>query len=43
MMNDQAQTKLIYNKEKITYSSLSDVFELNFKKNIKTSPSSTIS
>ena len=32
MMNDQAQTKLIYNKEKVTYSSLSDVFELNFKK-----------
>jgi uncharacterized protein YqiB (DUF1249 family) len=31
-MNDQAQTKLIYNKEKVTYSSLSDVFELNFKK-----------
>ena len=32
MMNDQAQTKLIYSKEKVTYSSLSDVFELNFKK-----------
>ena len=32
MMKDQAQTKLIYNKEKVTYSSLSDVFELNFKK-----------
>ena len=32
MMNDQAQTKLIYNKEKVNYSSLSDVFELNFKK-----------
>ena len=32
MMNDQTQTKLIYNKEKVTYSSLSDVFELNFKK-----------
>jgi uncharacterized protein YqiB (DUF1249 family) len=32
MMNDQAQTKLIYNKGKVTYSSLSDVFELNFKK-----------
>ena len=32
MMNDQAQTKLIYNKEKVAYSSLSDVFELNFKK-----------
>ena len=32
MMNDQAQTKLIYIKEKVTYSSLSDVFELNFKK-----------
>jgi uncharacterized protein YqiB (DUF1249 family) len=31
-MNDQAQTKLIYNKEKVTYSNLSDVFELNFKK-----------
>lgn len=31
-MNDQAQTKLIYNKEKVTYSSLLDVFELNFKK-----------
>jgi len=31
-MNDQAQTKLIYNKGKVTYSSLSDVFELNFKK-----------
>jgi uncharacterized protein YqiB (DUF1249 family) len=31
-MNDQAQTKLIYNKEKVTYSSLSDVFEVNFKK-----------
>ena len=32
MMNDQAQTKLIYYKEKVTYSSLSEVFELNFKK-----------
>ena len=32
MMNDQAQTKLIYNKGKVTYSSLSEVFELNFKK-----------
>ena len=32
MMNDQAQTKLIYNKEKVTYSSLSKVFDLNFKK-----------
>jgi hypothetical protein len=32
MMNDQAQTKLIYNKGKVTYSSLLDVFELNFKK-----------
>jgi uncharacterized protein YqiB (DUF1249 family) len=32
MMNDQAQTKLIYNEGKVTYSSLSDVFELNFKK-----------
>ena len=32
MMNDQAQTKLIYNKEKVTYSSLSEVFDLNFKK-----------
>ena len=32
MMNDQAQTKLMYNKEKVTYSSLSDVFDLNFKK-----------
>ena len=32
MMNDQAQTKLIYNKEKATYSSLSEVFEVNFKK-----------
>ena len=32
MMNDQAQTKLIYNKGKVTYSSLSDVFELNFTK-----------
>ena len=31
-MNDQAQTKLIYYKEKVTYSSLSEVFELNFKK-----------
>ena len=31
-MNDQAQTKLIYNKEKVTYSSLSEVFDLNFKK-----------
>jgi uncharacterized protein YqiB (DUF1249 family) len=31
-MNDQAQTKLIFNKGKVTYSSLSDVFELNFKK-----------
>ena len=31
-MNDQAQTKLIYNKKKVTYSSLSDVFEINFKK-----------
>ena len=31
-MNDQAQTKLIYSKEKVTYSSLSEVFEFNFKK-----------
>ena len=31
-MNDQIQTQLIYNKEKVTYSSLSEVFDLNFKK-----------
>ena len=31
-MNDQIKTKLIYNKAKITYSSLSEVFDLNFKK-----------
>ena len=32
MMNDQIQTRLIYNKEKITYSNLSEVFEINFNK-----------
>ena len=32
MMNDQIQTGLIYNKEKITYSNLSEVFEINFNK-----------
>ena len=32
MMNDQIQTKLIYNQEKVAYSSLSEVFEINFKK-----------
>ena len=31
-MNDQIQTRLIYNKEKITYSNLSEVFEINFNK-----------
>ena len=31
-MNDQTQTRLIYNKEKITYSNLSEVFEINFNK-----------
>ena len=32
MMNDQIQTRLIYYKEKITYSNLSEVFEINFNK-----------
>ena len=32
MMNDQIQTRLIYNKEKISYSNLSEVFEINFNK-----------
>ena len=32
MMNDQIQNRLIYNKEKITYSNLSEVFEINFNK-----------
>ena len=32
MMNDQIQTRLIYSKEKITYSNLSEVFEINFNK-----------
>ena len=32
MMDDQIQTKLIYQKEKVSYSSLSEVFDLNFKK-----------
>ena len=31
-MNDQIQTQLIYKKAKVTYSSLSEVFDLNFKK-----------
>ena len=32
MMDDQIQTKLIYKKDKVYYSSLSEVFEINFKK-----------
>ena len=32
MMNDQLQTKLIYNKERVTYSNLSEIFEINFIK-----------
>jgi len=32
MMNDQIQTKLIYNKQKVTYKNLSEIFELNFIK-----------
>ena len=32
MMNDQIQTKLIYNQQRVTYSNLHEIFELNFKK-----------
>ncbi len=31
-MNDQLQTKLIYDKERITYSNLLEIFEINFMK-----------
>ena len=32
MMNDQIQTKRIYNQQRVTYSNLYEIFELNFKK-----------
>jgi len=32
MTNDQILNKLIYNQKKVTYSNISDIFELNFKK-----------
>ena len=32
MMNDQIQTKLIYYQQRVTYSNLYEIFELNFKK-----------
>ena len=32
MMNDQIQTKLIYNQQRVTYTNLYEIFELNFKK-----------
>ena len=32
MTNDQILNKLIYNQKKATYSNISDIFELNFKK-----------
>ena len=32
MMNDQIQTKRIYNHQRVTYSNLYEIFELNFKK-----------
>jgi len=31
-MNDELQTKLIYKKDRVTYSSLSEIFEINFIK-----------
>ena len=31
-MEDQIRTKLIYNKKRVSYSKLSEVFETNFKK-----------
>jgi hypothetical protein len=31
-MNDQLQTKLIYNKERVKYSNLLEIFEINFIK-----------
>ena len=32
IMNDQIQTKLIYNQQRVTYTNLYEIFELNFKK-----------
>ena len=32
MMNDQIHTKRIYNQQRVTYSNLYEIFELNFKK-----------
>ncbi len=32
MMNDQIQTKLIYNQQRVTYENLFEIFELNFIK-----------
>ena len=32
MINDQILNKLIYNQKKVTYSNISEIFELNFKK-----------
>ena len=32
MMNDQIQTKLIYNQKRVTYKNLFEIFELNFIK-----------
>ena len=32
MTNNQILNKLIYNKKKVTYSNISEIFELNFKK-----------
>ena len=32
MTNDQILNKLIYNQKKVTYSNISDIFDLNFKK-----------
>ncbi len=32
MMNDQIQTKLIYNQQRVTYKNLFEIFELNFIK-----------
>ena len=38
MNNDQILTKLMYSKEKVSYSNISDIFELNFKKILRLVP-----
>ncbi len=38
MTNDQILTKLIYSDKKVSYSNISDIFELNFKKILRLVP-----